>query len=89
MSEAVREKANSPSIGQTAARVMMLEKAVSHLKQKPLAEAMGITHRNLQQKLAVERSVFDGDLQLAAAALDQRATEIAGLAASMRAAAGQ
>lgn len=80
----VREKANSPSMGQTAARMVLLERAAGHLKQGPLADAMGIGVRALQSKIDGTRGITDPDLRLAAAALDQRATEIARLAASMR-----
>ncbi len=81
----VRENANAaPSAGARLARIVMLEHAAGHLKQQQLADALGIGVRALQHKLSVARGVTDTDLRLAAAALDQRAGEIAALAARMR-----
>jgi len=83
----VREKANAPTIGATAARMVLLERAAGHLKQQPLAEAMAIGLRALQSKIDGTRGIHDADLRLAAAAIDQRAGELAALANQMREAA--
>lgn len=83
----VREKTNAPTIGTTAARMVLLERAAGHLKQQPLADAMGIVKRGLQSKIDGTRPIFGEDLRLAAAAIDQRAGELAALAHQMREAA--
>lgn len=83
----VREKTNAPAIGTTAARMVLLERAAGHLKQQPLADLMGIGLRALQSKIDGTRGIQDADLRLAAAAVDQRAAELAALATQMREAA--
>lgn len=83
----VREKTNAPTIGTTAARMVLLERAAGHLKQQPLADAMGIVKRGLQSKIDGTRPIFGDDLRLAAAAIDQRAGELAALATQLREAA--
>ncbi|KQM79330.1 hypothetical protein ASE70_05530 [Sphingomonas sp. Leaf22] len=62
----------------------MFDRAASHLKQKRLADALGIGLRALQYKIAVARGVSDHDLLLAAAALDQLCREIAALGTRLR-----
>lgn len=83
----VRQKANTSSMGCTAARIMMLDRAAGYLGQAVLASALGIGVRALQHKLATARGVSDTDLRLAAAALDSRAETLASQAATMRSAA--
>lgn len=83
----VREKTNVPTIGATAARMVLLERAAGHLKQQPLADAMDIGLRALQSKIDGTRGILNADLRLAAEALDQRAGDLAALATQMREAA--
>lgn len=83
----VREKTNAPTIGKIAARMVLLERAAGHLKQQPLADAMAIGVRALQSKIDGTRGIQNTDLRLAAAAIDQRASELAALANQMREAA--
>ena len=80
----VREKTNIATIGATAARMVLLERAAGHLKQQPLADAMGIVKRGLQSKIDGTRQIFGPDLLLAAEALEQRAGELTTLAAQLR-----
>ncbi|WP_345876708.1 hypothetical protein [Sphingomonas sp. T9W2] len=83
----VREKTNAPTIGTIAARMVLLERAAGHLKQQPLADAMDMKLRTLQSKLDATRGITNADLQRAADAVDQRASELAALANQMREAA--
>lgn len=83
----VREKSNAPTIGTTAARMVLLERAAGHLKQQTLADAMDIGLRALQSKIDGTRGILNADLRLAAEALDRRAGELAALAIQMREAA--
>lgn len=83
----VREKTNAPTIGTTAARMVLLERAAGHLKQQPLADAMDIGLRALQSKIDGTRGILNADLRLAAEALDLRAGELTALAGQMREAA--
>lgn len=80
----VREKTNEPSIGTTAARIVLLERAAGHLKQQPLADALGIVKRGLQSKIDGTRPIFGDELVLAAEALEYRARELKTLAAQLR-----
>ncbi len=83
----VRENTNTRTMGQTAARMVLLEKAAGYLKQGPLADALSIGVRALQSKIDGSRGIAGPDLRLGAAALDQRAAEITALADQMREAA--
>lgn len=80
----VRKNANAPTIGTTAARMVLLERAAGHLKQQPLADALDIGLRALQSKIDGSRRILDADLRLAAEAVEQRAGELAMLATQMR-----
>lgn len=79
----VRKNTNAPTIGATAARMVLLERAAGHLKQQPLADAMDIGLRALQSKIDGTRRILDADLRLAAEAVDQRAGELTMLATQM------
>ncbi len=83
----VRKNTNIRTFGEEAARLVMFDRAASHLKQKRLADALGIGLRALQYKIAVARGVSDHDLLLAAGALDQLGREIAALGTRLREAA--
>lgn len=80
----VRKNTNEPTIGATAARMVLLERAAGHLKQQPLADAMDIGLRALQSKIDGTRRILDADLRLAAEAVEQRAGELTMLATQMR-----
>lgn len=80
----VRKTTNAPTIGTTAACMVLLERAAGHLKQQPLADALDIGLRALQSKIDGTRRILDADLRLAAEAVEQRAGELAMLATQMR-----
>jgi hypothetical protein len=66
-------------------RMMGLETAASLLGGKPpLADALGIAHRTLRAKLTGERGVSNGDLALAAGALEKQAARMVEHARKLR-----
>lgn len=79
-------KAAASAASVRLARLMLLEAAARMLGgQDRLATALGIQPRSLRAKLGADRGVSADDVELAAAALDRRAAEVAAHAAKLRA----
>lgn len=81
---AVPKSGNSRPFATAVRRVALFDKAAAALGVQKLAEAMGVSRRAVNHKIATDRGLSDADLRAAADAVAARADELAKLASDMR-----
>lgn len=80
----VPKSGNSRPFATAVRRVALFDKAAAELGAQNLADAMGISRRAVNHKIATDRGLSDADLRAAADAVAARAGALAQLARDMR-----